>query len=217
MALYGGLAKEKFFAEFNDPLPTGEGVLAPAEQKRRALANLGIQNGSDDVSGLGTLSAGPTAEVYGSPDSFTLVLTLEDFEVMTTIGDSASLANGAQIFQWGDGAWFIESTTLSGTVDADASVTSDTPEVGIGSVEAAGATATLSTTTENYTPNAAVAASVADGAVSGGWAANLFIAASGGVAKTVFLNAADGWADRDAGTVPLTFTGTITIKGRKAS
>lgn len=40
MAIVNGLDRTKFFAEWNDPLDTQEGVLSPAVQKARAIANL---------------------------------------------------------------------------------------------------------------------------------------------------------------------------------
>lgn len=212
MSLFNSFDRSQHFGELNTPLETqGEGVLAPALRKAACLANLTVGAGT-----AGTAGTGVTAVETFDGSLYTTVLTFTAFEVMTLTGDNAALADGALAYTFPAGDILVEGGLLTGTVDADMSVTTDTPEVGCGTVVASGANATLGAvgaTSENIL-GPFVAASVNDGAVSGYNAASgPFVIASAG-AHTVYLNAADTWADVTAA-APLTFTGTIVLKWRK--
>ncbi len=217
MALINALDRYKHFDEFNSPLVTGAGVKSPNARKAEALQNLmGLDPGSDGVGAVGSSSTTTATETFDG-SLYTTVLDVTAFPIMATIGDNASLAGGALLYTLPAGDILIEGGVLVGTVNAEASVQTDTPEIGVGTVVGSGANATLGAvgaTCENVL-GPFVAASVNDGAVSGANATTgPFIQASASV-RTLYLNAADGWADRDAGTVPLTFTGQIVIKWRK--
>jgi hypothetical protein len=175
--------------------------------------------------GTVTTPATTTAAEYGDGVDHLTVLTLTDF-VVGTSGDNASLGFGAKFYTWPVGpAILCDAVTIAGGLTAAISVTTDTPEVGIGSVVATGAVATLSTATwENYVDGGAAggtgdADTVApDVAGTAFYKCNLstvrpIIQPTGGLARDLFLNVADGWADVDAAGA-VTFTGVITLKWR---
>lgn len=175
--------------------------------------------------GTVTTAATTTATEYGNAIEHLTVLTMTAFAVGTS-ADNAALAIGAKFYTWPSGFnILVESTAISGGVTAAISVTTDTPELGIGTVIASTATATLSTTTwENLVDGGASGSSVDAAAVAPDVAGTVFhkknlttvqpiIKASGGAARDLFLNAAVTWADV-AAVGAVTFTGTITIKWR---
>lgn len=174
-------------------------------------------------SGVGTVTTSGTtvAEEYGNGISHITKLTLTAFAVGTS-GDNASLAIGAKFYTLPAGAMIVEDASISGTVLAAISVTTNTPDTAIGTVIGSGANAVVSAvgaTSENVLGGVA-AASVNNGAVSGssvtgpGSLIPLFITSAG--VHDLYLNMAAAWADvAAAGAV--TFTGVITIKWRKVS
>jgi hypothetical protein len=178
--------------------------------------------------GTVTTSATTTAVEHGDSIDHLTVLTMTDFAVGTS-GDNAALAIGAKFYTWPTGVnILVESTTISGGITAAISVTTDTPEVGIGTVIASGANATLTTGTwENLVDGGASGSSVDAAAVAPDVAGTVFhkknlttvqpiIKATGGAARDLFLNAAVTWSDVTAAGA-VTFTGTITIKWRVLS
>ena len=212
MALFGALDKTNHFDEFSSPLVTAEGVMTPNARKALALANLMTL---EDFVTLGSTSTSTEVTTFNGNEYLTTI-TCTAFPIMATIGDNASLADGAVLVSLPAGTHVIESGQLNGTVDAAASVTTDTPEIGMGTTEASGANATLgavAATAEDIL-GPFVAADVSAGAVAGFNAASGPKQVTSGSAIPLYLNAADGWADRDPGTVPLTFTGTITLRWR---
>lgn len=215
MSVVNTLSRSGHFSEFNSPLDTAEGVLSPNERKARALANLMTL---DEFVTL--TSPSTTTEVTTFDGSmYTTTITATAFPIMATIGDNASLAGGASLVSLPIGTHVIEGGQISGTVNAEASVQSDTPEIGMGTVVGSGANATLGAVgaTSEDVLGPFVAASVDDGAVAGFNAASGPVEVTGVAVIPLFLNAADGWADRDPGTVPLTFTGRITLRWRTVS
>ncbi len=99
-------------------------------------------------SAAGTVGAATvSANEYGNGVDRLTVLTLTSFAVGTS-GDNANLALGAKIYTWPTGVnILVEWAAISGGLTAAISVTTDTPEVGIGTVVATGAAATLTTAT----------------------------------------------------------------------
>ena len=176
---------------------------------------------------VGTVGASTvTAIEHGDNIDHLTALTLTSFAVGTS-GDNANLALGAKIYTWPTGVDVaVEYAILKGGLTAAISVTTDTPEVGLGTVVATGAAATLTTATwENIMDGGATRLPTTGGdqvAIAPDVAGTTFrkmslstispiIATSGGAARDVFLNVADGWADvAAAGAV--TFTGTILLK-----
>jgi hypothetical protein len=178
--------------------------------------------------GTVTTAATTTAVEHGDGIEHLTVLTMTNFAVGTS-GDNAALAIGAKFYTWPTGVnILVESTTISGGITAAISVTTDTPEVGIGTVIASGANATLTTGTwENLVDGGASGSSVDAAAVAPDVAGTVFhkknlttvtpiIKATGGAARDLFLNAAVTWSDVTAAGA-VTFTGTITIKWRVLS
>ncbi|BAQ16102.1 hypothetical protein [Methyloceanibacter caenitepidi] len=173
------------------------------------------------TTGVGAVTTEATTDVEEHGDGMFHItkLTLTDF-AMGSSGDGANLALGASLYTFPAGAIMVEDSSIVGTINADISVQTDTPEVGLGTVVGAGVQATLGAVNaacENIGGPFA-AASVNDGAVAGAGAASnttgLYIAESGGLSHVVYLNAADGWADVTAAG-PVTFTGVVTLKWRK--
>lgn len=178
--------------------------------------------------GTVTTAATTTAVEHGDAINHLTVLTMTAFAIGTS-ADNAALAIGAKFYTWPTGVnILVENTAISGGVTAAISVTTDTPELGIGTVVASTATATLSTGTwENLVDGGASGSSVDAAAVAPDVAGTVFhkkslttvtpiIKSTGGAARDLFLNAAATWADvAAAGAV--TFTGTITIRWRVLS
>lgn len=183
-----------------------------------------VYNGSSWGPAGGTVGASTVvANEYGNGVSRMTVLTLSSFAVGTS-GDNANLALGAKIYTWPAGVnILVEWAALSGGLTAAISVTTDTPEVGIGTVVATGAAATLTTATwENIMDGGASGSGVDAAAVAPDVAGTVFhkkslttvtpiIKASGGAARDVFLNVADDWANVTAAGA-VTFTGKIILK-----
>lgn len=137
---------------------------------------------------------------------------------------TACASTTAKFYTWPTGLnILVEWAAISGGITAAISVTTDTPEVGIGTVVASGANATLTTATwENLIDGGASGSSVDAAAVAPDVAGTVFhkkslttvtpiIKASGGAARDLFLNVADGWADVTAAGA-VTFTGKIILK-----
>ena len=88
---------------------------------------------------VGTVGTGVTAIEMGDGINHTTILTLTG--VAFTIGDTADLGDGALIYTLPAGACIINSTHSSvGLTLTTGTPTTDTPEVGLGSVIATGAT-----------------------------------------------------------------------------
>lgn len=220
MSTIGTLSRHLHFSEFDSPLPTAEGVLSPDDRKALALGNLTSLSTSSDL--VGTKGAATiSAEEFFDGVWHTTRLTCTDFN-MGTMGDNASLADGALVYTLPDGEIIIGEAMFQGTLLATASVLTDTPDVGIGTTVASGAVSVLGGTAafENVIGGSA-AASINNGAVGGvgGVVANgstlpLRIASSGGLNHTLYLNFADGWADVTTATDVL-FTGVIVLRWMK--
>lgn len=168
-------------------------------------------------SNVGTVTTAATteAEEHGDGLEHVTKLTLTDFDI-GDVGDGAALAIGAKFYTFPAGGIFIENVSLDGTITCEGTgYSADTPEVGIGTLIGSGVNATLGdvgATAENvWGPE--VAGALDDTAIGDIKASNLYVAASGGLAHDLFLNAADTWADGTAGA--LLFTGVITIRWRK--
>lgn len=175
---------------------------------------------------VGTPGSQTTVNVdeYGDSINHTTVLTLSSFAVGTS-GDNASLGFGALLYTFPAGIIRVTDASFVGLgITAAISATTDTPEVGLGTVVATGAIATLgagAATMENIleggTP--AIAPNVAGGAINASRGSNtnlggLIIPAAS--VHTVYLNVADGWADVTAAGA-VTASGVVVINWQKLS
>lgn len=204
---------------------TGSGApKAGAMIYNTTLGAFEVYNGSSWGPAGGTVGASTVvANEYGAGVDRMTVLTLTSFAIGTS-GDNANLAIGAKFYTWPTGLnILVEWAALSGGITAAISATADTPEVGIGTVIASGANATLTTATwENLIDGGASGSGVDAAAVAPDVAGTVFhkkslstvtpiIKATGGAARDLFLNVADGWANVDAAGA-VTFTGKIILK-----
>jgi hypothetical protein len=226
MSLLSSFAIDRCFAELGEPHEYGSGVKTPAAQRLAAANNLaGL---TDTTASRGTPGTGVTLQTNLLPSGlYVSKLTLSAFALGNS-GDNANLAIGAQIFEFPAGPILVTGAEIYGGVTAAISLTTDTPEIGLGTTVGTGAVATLSTTMEDiidggaagYIGGIAVCPDVAGGLVAKGMLATskggVYIATSGGKAHTVFLNVADGWADVTAAGA-VTFTGTVTLEWKKLS
>lgn len=195
----------------------------------KALSNLklsrrlrGIEKGSTVLTGAqlnsdnaGTVGAATVvATEYGDGINHQTVLTLTDF-IVGAPGAGANLAIGNKIYSFPAGVHSHKTSrfNLGLTVGG---VTTDTPDIGLGSVIGAGAIAVLNgTTMEDYIAGQTWAVAL-DGTLqacaplgaSAGIMTGISLNDTGDV-KDVFFNAADGW---NAGvTGNLTVSGTIIL------
>lgn len=145
------------------------------------------------------------------------VLTLADFAVGSAVG-AADLTFGALMYTLPAGAQIVDVVYFSLAFTGTATIVGDTPDVGIGSVLGAGATAVLATTEMDYIDGQT------SGAISGANTTTVLLGATAGIhtgialnvaasAKTLYLNCADGWA----GAGDVTATGTVHIIWKMAS
>lgn len=174
--------------------------------------NLGDGTISGSVANLGTVGTNVTAVEHGDSKNHITKLTLAS--VAVTVGDNAALGVGALIYTFPAGAVYLQSTHGSLAMTMADSIMNDTPEMGIGTVIASGANATLGAvgaTSEDIA--GPVVLTDTDGTVSifeQHTVGTLVIAAA--AVHTVFINFADTWAnvsDTDStisGTVWLNWT-----------
>lgn len=165
---------------------------------------------------LGTAGTNCTVVEYADGRDITAVITITA-AVLGAPTAGGNSAHGAAIYTFPAGAHVTDVTYMSVGLTAGG-VTTDTPDVGIGSVVGSGAVAVLSdvgATSEDYITGQTAADSAGTATVQ-------LVKNTTGIGvnkaadvKAVYLNAADGW---DAGvTGDLTATGTVSIKWTKMS
>ena len=173
--------------------------------------NLGDE---DTVGGItthvGTVGTNVTAKEFGDVRNHITKLTLSS--VAFTIGDTAALADGALIYTFPAGALIINASSINvGLTLTTGTPTTDTPEIGLGTVIGTGAVATLGTTAtfEDIMAGATtpVMADAAGTAELFTHVASLKVEAAD--AHTVHLNIADTWANVDD--TAATASGTVYI------
>jgi len=176
--------------------------------------------------GTVTTTATTAVEEYGSGIEHLTKLTMTAFSLGNT-ADNASLGIGAKFYTFPAGTIIVTDATLVGSLTAAISVTTNTPEIGIGTVVASGAVSVLSGTATfediidgnvSGTGGDTVAPDVAGTAFykSSSFTSNVLIKTTGGKSRDLFLNAAAAWNDVTAAGA-LTFTGVITLKWTKVS
>ncbi len=174
---------------------------------------------------VGTVATEGTTTVieYANGVSHCTKLTMTAFSVGTIV-ESTSLGFGSKFYTMPAGTQIVDSMTLIGALTSAGTTKTDAPEVGVGSVVAVGAVATLTTATwENFIDGGASGATgdadakCADINGTEFYKANLstirpIMQTTPGVAKAMFLNLADAWTSTSNGLI--TFTGVIIIEWR---
>lgn len=161
-----------------------------------------------NTANAGTANTGVTAVEYGDGRKHQTVLTFTDLTIGSPVG-AANLAIGKLLYTLPAGVQNYSVAYMDVALTGTVNIVADTPDVGIGTVIATGAVALLSGTATFED----IITGQTSGAIDG---TNPIIANDNTVdlfrntadAKTVHLNAADGWAG--AGTV--TATGTVVIE-----
>ncbi len=169
---------------------------------------------------IGTAGAGTVAiSTIGDGRDFTTVLTLTNFIVGALAGAAAALGIGNKIFTFPAGAHLHHVSYMS--LGLTAAGTTNTPNLGVGSVIATGAIAVLSGTatfqdyiTGQTAPDLAGGVVAKTSVATAGALTGISVNESGSV-KDVFLNAAATWAANN--TANLTATGTVTLRWTKLS
>lgn len=157
-------------------------------------------------------ASGTTVVTNGCGRNFTTSITL----ATTTIGIAGAAAegNGVLIGTFPAGVHTHSITYMDVTLQGTGTVDTDTPDVGIGSVIATGAVATLdgTPTFEDYITGQTATdcngtATVAQLGATAGLMTGISLNAVGDV-KALYLNVADTWAGADT----ITATGTVTLQ-----
>lgn len=171
------------------------------------------KNLGDDTHGtnLGTAGTNVVATEYGDGRHHITKLVLSS--VAYTIGDNASLGIGAIIYTFPAGAYIVHGSSIDvGLSLTTGTPTTDTPEIGLGSVIASGAVSVLggTATFEDIMAGATtpVMANISGTAELFTHVPNLKIEAAG--FRVVNLNFADAWANVD--NTAATASGTVWLE-----
>lgn len=161
----------------------------------------------------GTANTGVTAVEATDGRSYTTTLTVSQVDALTT-GDAANLADGYLLYTFPAGVVVIDYAYMSLSVHATTEQHADTPDVGLGTVIATGAVATLDGTatfeniiTGQTAANASGTATVKTALPTAGVP---FIIAAGD-AHTLHFNVADGWANDTSGDLTADIAGTVVV------
>ncbi len=162
----------------------------------------------------GNAGAGTTAVEWGDGYNHVTVLTMGGTLPAIT-GDTAQ-AVGLLIYTLPTGTCRVKCTHMKvGITQSQGFINADTPKVGLGSLIAATAVSVLNGTTEFDDYVVEQEAANCTGTVTekseDTVPAGLKLIEEGGV-KTIFLNAADGWAAAAGGDAAATLSGTVTIE-----
>lgn len=167
-----------------------------------------------DIAGLtpsnpGTVPAGVTVVESGNDYDKVAVLTIDT--TLGAIAGGAALALGKLVYTFPAGRLLVNNVTMSMAIQqTTGNITADTPEVAVGTTLAAGASATLATTTENLILGSAAADCDGTPTIAGGVpTANVPFLIAAADAHTVHFNVADTWAA--SGDPAAEITGTIII------
>lgn len=166
---------------------------------------------------VGTANTGVTAVEYGDGRLHQTVLTVSVTDAVD-IDDTAALADGYLLYTFPAGAIVIESAYMSMALTvASTEAQSDTPDVGLGTVIASGAVATLDGTgtfediiTGQTAADANGSATVKTAIPTAG---TPFVIETGD-AHTLHFNVADTWANDTGGDLTGDIAGTIVVNWR---
>jgi len=144
------------------------------------------------VGNLGAVPSYVKVAEYGDKYTHTTVLTIDT--TLPAIAGGANLGVGKLIYTLPAGACRIKAAYMSvGITQTQGNINADTPDVGIGTVIASGAVATLDgTATFENIVTGQTATNCTGTATVVNVGTELIITAAG--AHTVYLNVADGWA-----------------------
>ncbi len=163
---------------------------------------------------VGTLGSGTTAVEYGDGFNHVTVLTMGGTLPAIT-GDTAQ-AVGLLLYTLPNGVCRVKAIHMDVAItQSQGFINNDTPKVGIGSLIAATAVSVLNGTTEfdDYVveQEATNCTGTTTDKSEDTSPAGLKLIEDGGV-KTIFFNAADGWAAAAGGDAAATLSGTVTIE-----
>ena len=157
---------------------------------------------------VGTVASGSTVVEYGDAVHHQSVITVD-----TDLGDipgGAALALGKLVYTLPAGAVDIKSSYISmALTQTDGNITSDTPDIGIGSVVASGVVSVLGGTSTFEDMLTGVAADDCNGTAEISHIATSKLTATGD-AHTIYFNVADDWAS--SGDDACAIAGTIIIE-----
>lgn len=166
------------------------------------------------VGPIGTPATNVTAVEYGDGRNHCTVLTLS--AVAVTTGNNASLGVGSLLYTLPAGAQEIDSAYVEVGLTLAGTPTAQTPVLGLGTTIASGAVSVLSGTAAFQNIMAGAALADIAGTVKKNFATPtsppLYVATSGGVNHTIYLNFAVAWASQTS--TAATANGTVTIYWR---
>jgi len=174
----------------------------------------GFADGPHTSYKIGEAESGVVASEYGNGYHHVTRLTVNVTNAMST-GDNASLGTGALLYTFPAGEIIVESAYMSMGLTATVEQAADTPDIGLGTVIATGAVATLDGTatfenliTGQTAADAAGTASVVTTLLTAG--TPLLIPTAS--AHTVHFNAADAWADDTSADLTCDIAGVVVLK-----
>lgn len=168
-------------------------------------------NGLLTSANIGTAGTGSTAVEYGDGQHHATVLTVNT--TLPAIAGGAALAIGKLLYTFPAGAIVINEVKMNLAItQTQGNITNDTPDVGLGTVIASGAVATLDgTATFENILTGQTAANCNGTATVKTQDENLdaIVIETGASPRTVYFNAADTWAA--SGDAAALLTGTVTL------
>lgn len=192
---------------------TGTPTITWDESADAFLSTKAIEN----TDNAGTANTGVTAVEYGDGYNHLSVLTVSQVDALT-LGDNAALADGYLLYTFPAGAVVVDYAYMSMAITAGSSdLQADTPDVGLGTVIASGAVATLDGTgtfediiTGQTADDCNGTAEVKTALPTAG---TPFIIASGD-AHTLHFNAACTWSDDEQADLTADIAGTVVVAWR---
>jgi hypothetical protein len=174
-----------------------------------ALCNT-VDSSSRPISyaGYGTAASGSTAVEWGTTRKHHTILTVNT--TLGAIAGGASLGLGKLLYTFPAGAIRINSVRMSIAItQTQAHINADTPDVGLGTVVASGAVATLDGTATFENILTGQTATNCTGTATVKTAACTLCIESADSVRVVYLNVADGWAA--SGDAAAILTGTVAL------
>lgn len=188
-----------------------------------STAQSGVFTGSDDdtlqtqidskmplivTSNVGVAETGVTVVERGDGYNHTSILTVDS--VLPAIAGGAALSVGTLLYTLPAGALVINSAYMSMAItQSEDNITADTPDIGLGTVVAAGANALLSDTSGAENILTGQTANDCDGTAEVKTVADQILVVASGDSHGVYFNVADTWAaDGDAAA---TISGTVVL------
>lgn len=156
----------------------------------------------------GTAETGTTAVEYGDGRQHTTVLTVSS--TLPSIAGGAALSVGKLLYTFPAGAIVVDKAYMSiGITQSQGNINADTPDVGLGTVIAAGANALLSDTAGAENILTGQTANNCTGTAEVKTVGDQILVIEAGGAHTLYFNAADEWAA--SGDAAAAIAGTVVI------